>query len=178
MMKRIFLILMCCAFLLCGCASDTQTMGVVYATKGDEYFAEENYEEAMAYYKKAMEEDPQNVTYITNTAICYRKCGDLETAKSLYYEALDIDPNHAELNSSLGSLYILENDPEKAITFFEKAIEIDPTLSVAFGNGALAYAMVGDFETADEYLKRAVSLGYENGDVLKERIDELRKLEE
>lgn len=69
----------------------------------------------------------------------------------------------------------MEGNAEAAIPYFEKAIEADPQLEVAYGNGALAYAMIGDFEKAEEYLNHAILLGYENADVIRERIEALRK---
>lgn len=131
-------------------------------------------DEAIGYYHYAMDENPEDVSYIVNLAIAYRQCGDNETAKDLYRQALEVDPNYAELHSSLGTLYILENKPEDAILCFNQAIELNPNLAVAYGNAALAYAMTGDFETADEYLDMAIVRGYENADAIRDRIDALK----
>ncbi|MBO5341524.1 MAG: tetratricopeptide repeat protein [Lachnospiraceae bacterium] len=131
-------------------------------------------DEAIGYYQYAVDEDPDEVSYVVNLAIAYRQCGDNETAKELYLQALEIDPNYAELHSSLGTLYIIENRPEDAIESFNKAIELNPNLAVAYGNAALAYAMVGDFETADEYLDMAIIRGYTSADVIRDRIEELK----
>lgn len=68
----------------------------------------------------------------------------------------------------------MEGDPELAIVYFEKALAVDPTLGVTYGNCALAYAMTGDFEKADEYVSMSIIYGYENADIIKDMIDELR----
>ena len=69
----------------------------------------------------------------------------------------------------------MKNEPEKAIEEFKKALELDANLAVAYGNAALAYAMLGDWDKADEYLKQSIVLGYENADIMRERIEELKE---
>lgn len=147
---------------------------LLYTVIGHCYLDLEYGEEAIEYYKKALELDYENVSYVVNLAIAYRQTGDYETAKMLYQMGLELDPEYAELNSSLGTLAILEGDAETAITYFNKAIELDPSLAVPYGNGALAYAMIGDFDTADKYLQQAIVRGYENADEIRARIDELK----
>lgn len=146
----------------------------VYNLMGNCYVQMDDYEDAFVVYKKALELQPNDVTYIVNLAVAYRQYGNNEKAKELYEQALLIDPDYPELNSSLGSLYVLEGEPELAITYFEKALEADPTLGVTYGNCALAYAMTGNFEKADLYVNMSVIYGYENADIIKEMIEELR----
>ncbi len=138
------------------------------------YLELNQYEKALEHYQAALDEQPEEVIYIVNLAVAYRQSGDNEKARELYMEALEIDPDYAELNSSLGSLYVLEGEPELAIEYFNKAIESDASLAVAYGNGAYAYALIGDFETADKYLDKAEELDYQNIDIMREMIEELR----
>ena len=132
------------------------------------------YDQAIEYYQKALEEDPEDPQNYVNLAIAYRLTGDYELALDTYKEGLEVDPDYPELNSSLGTLYLLLGNAEAAIPYFENALEEDPSLAVTYGNAALAYAITGDFETAEEYLDIARSKGYTNADVIQERIDALR----
>lgn len=89
-----------------------------------------------------------------------------------------LNPNDPELHASLGALYIFKGDARTAIMHLEKSINLDPKLEVAHSNYALALAMAGEFEKAEIELKKAVALGYKDGEVIKEKIDHLKQLEE
>lgn len=147
----------------------------VYTYLGGSYLELDMYDNAIAYYQKVLDSGLAEVNDYVNIAVAYRQSGDTQMAIKYYMIALKIDPDYAELNSSLGSLYILEGRPEKAIPYFEKALSKNPSLAVTYGNAALAYAMIGDFEKADSYLEQAVIRGYDNADIIRERIDELRR---
>lgn len=146
----------------------------IYTYLGGSYLELDMYDDAISYYQKVLDSGSAEVNDYVNIAVAYRQSGDTQTAIKYYLIALQIDPDYAELNSSLGSLYILEGRPEKAIPYFEKALSKNPSLAVTYGNAALAYAMLGDFEKADSYLEQAVIRGYDNADIIRERIDELR----
>lgn len=150
-------------------------IGDLYTYLGHCYSDMEMYDESINYYKMALEVGPDKVEYYVNLGVTYRRSGENQKALELYLQALKLDPDYAELHSGLGSLYILENQPEKAVEYFDKAIALDSNLAVAYGNGALAYALIGDFETAEEYLEKAEVRGYENIEVLREKITTLCK---
>ena len=71
---------------------------------------------------------------------------------------------------------IFQGDYETAIKHLERAIELDDSYPVAHSNLALAYASVGRFDEADQELKKAVLRGYHQPEVIKRRIEELRKI--
>ncbi|MBE5883232.1 MAG: tetratricopeptide repeat protein [Lachnospiraceae bacterium] len=148
--------------------------GELYTYLGHCHIELDMCDRAIEYYIQAVESEPDRVEYVVNLAIAYRQSGDNKTAMELYLQAMEINPDYPELNSSLGSLYVLENDPETAIYYFNRAVELDPSLAVAYGNGALAYAMAGDFEMAEEYLEMSITRGYENAEIIRERIEALR----
>jgi len=108
--------------------------------------------------------------------IVYRKMGDLDKAEQCYKKAMEIKPDYAELHTSLGALYIHRDQPEKAIPELEEAIRMDSTVAVTYGNLALAYAMVGRFVEADKTLKTSVFRGYKNYQLVKDRIEALKKV--
>ncbi|MBQ8596965.1 MAG: tetratricopeptide repeat protein [Lachnospiraceae bacterium] len=151
-----------------------QNLSTLYSYMGASCEELALYNQAIEYYQKALDEDPEDPQNYVNLAIGYRLSGDYEMALETYKDGLDVDPDYPELNSSLGTLYLLLDDAETAIPYFEKALEEDPSLAVTYGNAALAYAMTGDFETAEEYLDTARSKGYTNADVIQERIDALK----
>lgn len=133
------------------------------------------YEQAIGWYTRAVEEDGKNYRAYVNMGICRRLLGEYDKALEAYQAALLIEPDYAELHSSLGSLYIYMNRPYSALECFKKAIALSPDLAVAHGNMALAYAMTGDFAAAEEALETAGQKGYENVELIREKIELLKE---
>lgn len=151
---------------------------VVHTALGNVYNELERFDEAIAAHKRALEINPRCFEAWNNLGVCYRLTDNLEEAANCYHKALDLNPSYAEAHASLGVVYIVRDEPDQAIVSLEKAVECDRQLAVAHANLALAYAMVGRFDDAEGRLKRAVSLGYKNGPLIKERIQSLRQLDE
>lgn len=151
----------------------TERVDLVYKIIGASYDSLDDSEKAIAAYEKALEINENNYQVWTNLGVTYRSIGDFDKALECYNKALEIEPEYAEVHSSLGSLYTLQGDAKKAIEYFEKAVELDPTLATCYGNMALALAMEGRFEEAEAALKQAKVLGYQNYEVIQERITAL-----
>ncbi|WP_370087270.1 tetratricopeptide repeat protein [Ekhidna sp.] len=145
---------------------------------GNLYYDTDMYDSSEFYHKKALEIDSNYVDAIVNLGVLYRLTSKFDLAEKQYLRAKELDPNNPDLYSSLGALYIHTGDIEQAVKNLRKAIQIDPQLPLAHSNYSLALAMTGKFDSAYLELKQAVMLGYKNGDVIKERIDNLRTLEQ
>lgn len=132
--------------------------------------------EAILAYQESLKLNAENAQVWVNLGIAQRLKGDFDDALNSYEAAIALDDSLATAYSSIGSLRVLQGQPQLAIEAFQNAIELDATIAVTHGNLALAYAMVKQFDRAQQSLKRAVALGYENGDLIQSRIDELQKL--
>lgn len=152
-------------------------MDKAYSILGNTYCELELYDKAVENGEKAVELAPDSCECLTNLGVAYRQNGELDKAMETYKKALEIEPDYANLNSSIGTLYIVMDQPQEAIICFKKAIESDASLAVTYGNLALAYALAGDFENADAQMENAIRHGYENADMIKEKIDTLRQSE-
>lgn len=74
------------------------TDAVDYYNLGHKYASEENFDEAISYFRRAVELDPQLKEAIWNLAVCYQKSGLLPQAKSTwqsYHDVVD-DPEERE----------------------------------------------------------------------------------
>lgn len=147
----------------------------LYTSLGLSYDKLDRFDEAIVAYRKALDIDPKAHEVWVNLGVVYRLKGDYDQAIAHYQKALDINPKYAEAHSSLGTLYLLQGDAQAAIDKFETAIKLNPNLAVAHGNLALAYATANRFEDADASLRQSIVLGYKNADVIRERIDQLKK---
>ena len=143
---------------------------------GNCYNELDRFEEALTYHDRAIREDPNNYQAYVNKGIVYRLMGNYDQAATSYAKALELAPEYAELHASMGALAIYRDDYPTAINHLERAVELDDALAVAHSNLALAYATVRRFDEADSELKKAVVRGYHQPEVIKQRIEQLRKV--
>jgi tetratricopeptide (TPR) repeat protein len=89
-------------------------------------------QEAIQYFKKAVEIDPTYYEAWNNMGISFSKLDLQDEAIGCYDKALELNPLHTSIwhNKALSSRNLGKND--EAIRCFDKAIEIDPYNSIAW----------------------------------------------
>jgi Tfp pilus assembly protein PilF len=78
-------------FLLAGCAifsEDTQL-----ANKGYDELVKQNYQGAEAYFKKALEINPENPYALLNMGVVYQNTGRIEKARETYQKVIALNPS-------------------------------------------------------------------------------------
>lgn len=147
---------------------------MVYTCLGNAYNELEQFEKAVEAHRKALDVNPEFHKAWVNLGVVYRLSGNFIEAEKCYMRALELQPDYAELHASMGALHIFQGKYNQAVQHLEKATELDGQLPVAWSNLALAYASVGKLTQADTALKKAIVLGYKDGLVIRERIDNLK----
>lgn len=155
---------------------NTYAPELIHTLLGNAYSELGEYDKALQEHQKAVKINPIFHKAWVNMGIVYRLTGEYERAESCYMKAIEIEPDYPELYISLGALYIFKDEPERAVEFLKRAIELDRQNAIAFANIALAYALCRDFDKADIALEKAIILGYERSEQLRQRIEELKKL--
>ena len=108
-------------------------------------------EEALAYYRRALELDPHCPSAHFNLAATYAQEGALGEAESHYRQALAGKPT-AEAHNGLGYVLAREGRGDEAVAEFRKAIEVDPHFTPVYNNLAEELAKQGKLEeAAQEY---------------------------
>ncbi|WP_417327224.1 tetratricopeptide repeat protein [Halarcobacter sp.] len=118
-----------------------------------------DYEEAENYYKKALDLDPNDVSYNGNYAIFLKNIKkDYEEAEIYYKKALDLDPNDAVYNGNY-ALFLneIKKDYKEAENYYKKALDLDPNNANCNGNYAIFLITTKkDYENAEKYYKKAL----------------------
>ncbi len=151
-----------------------------YFYLGETYFKLGEYEKSLNAHQKALQIKPTLFKSRVTVGVCYSKLGQTDEALKAYEKALEYDPENADsvgLYISLASLYISKNKPYTAIDYLEKASEIYPEHPAAHAYLAIAYAMAYEYDKSDEQLVLASGYGYDKIDEIKERINEVKKLQ-
>lgn len=135
----------------------------VYANQG-------RLDDAIAFLRKGVEQDPRNLTFITALGNLYERKEDFVNAEAQYKIAYDLDPTNFDASYNLGRAYYnqgvmtrnVENldklTQDKAIELFRKSI---PYLEAAYKLNASevyytlasAYAQIGNEAKYDELMK-------------------------
>lgn len=109
----------------------TDDQAKVYRTVGSLYAREANYDTAMAYFRKALEENPADAEAYANLAVCYLEIGDMTSALSHAKKALAFDnasddkdypDGHPDVLCSAAMVYDAAGDFYKASECFEQMI--------------------------------------------------------
>jgi choline-sulfatase len=124
---------------------------------GNAYLREQRYEEAIGYFKRALELKPDYDLALINMANSYRALGQDEAAVAGYEHYLRIDPKNAWVHYQLGEICLDRDDLACAEGHFAKALEIDPKVASARNAlGALAFKR-GDTSTAERQIQAALA---------------------
>ncbi len=92
---------------------------------------QDNYDDALTYYKKALELDKNN-EYIRNSlASIYRHNKEYVSAQMHLRESLAINDENAVTYYNYGNLLVDMDSKEEAINMYKKALELDPEFEQA-----------------------------------------------
>ncbi len=88
-------------------------------------------DEAIKYYKQALEFDKENEFIHNSLASIYRANGEFTSAKMHLHASLDIDDENPITYYNFGNLLVDMRHNEEAIVMYAKAIEINPDFDEA-----------------------------------------------
>lgn len=116
------------------------------------------YEEAIKYFKRALELKPDYDLPVINMANAYRALGKDEAALAGYEHYLTIDPKNGHVRYEIGQIYLDKGDVARAEQNFRQALEIDPRVAAARNAlGVLAFRR-GDLATAEREARAALEI--------------------
>jgi len=94
--------------------SSSTSSGDADLKKADAALEDKRFDEAVKYYKVALDRDPENADAWSQTGFALRKLGKFDEALDAYEQALEIAPFHLGANEYLGELYLQTDQPDKA----------------------------------------------------------------
>ncbi|RIH63381.1 tetratricopeptide repeat protein [Mariniphaga sediminis] len=133
------------------------------------YYNQKKYEEAVAYYRQAIEKNPKAV-YFENLGNVFNDLGKMEQFEEAYLQAAQLEPWEGRYYFQLG-WNILDNykDTQKAKKYLTKAIdiykrtpEIEPEELMSIQFLGAAYQQEGNWHKAEEIFREAFRIDPEN----------------
>ena len=111
-------------------------------------------EEALALYRRILEQDPEAVDVHNLEGYLYLSTGQYGEAVKALQRYAYYAPEQANPHDSLGEAYLYTGQYEEAISEFLQALEIDPTFLWSAMHLADALSVTGQFRRAHEVLDR------------------------
>jgi tetratricopeptide (TPR) repeat protein len=142
----------------------------LYTIMGNNFYERGLYDSAIVYHRKAIEKNANYAEAYVNLGIAYRHEKEYAQAEEAYLKAKVLNPKDAKMLSSLGALYIAMERVEEGTRLLEESLQLDSKDAIAHANYATALAKGQNFEKAEAEQKMADSLGYKNGDNLRDYI--------
>lgn len=129
-----------------------------YNHQGLVLFSQEKYEDALSYFRRAVEADAKWIEPYINMAQVYIMQDKYDDAEKELNRALLLDKKAAIVYFHLGNIALLKDDADTARTQYNKAISMGYDNVQIYINLAADADEKGDLETALQYYNRAITL--------------------
>jgi tetratricopeptide (TPR) repeat protein len=140
------------AFMSCSAASGQRghTESEILMKKGDGYYFNSRYGEALEEYSRAIEESPGTAPAYRSRGYAYLALEDHEAAERDFDRAVELAPDYGEAYLGRGMLLFRRGRYAEAIDDFDRVVELDPWDSTARYYKALACEKIGRLREAVE----------------------------
>jgi len=126
--------------------------------KGLESYQNEKHDEALSYFEKVLEIEPNHLGALTNKGVLLNTLGKHDEALSYFDKVLEIEPNHVDAlvnkGSTLGSL----DQYDDALFYLDMALEIKPNDVGALSNKAAVFVDQENFDEALYYFDKVLEI--------------------
>lgn len=154
-----------------------QLMPWDYVRRGDRFYDEERYQDAVGEYTKAINMDSNNTTALCNLSAAYNCLKQYKKAIEECEKVLQIDPNESTAYNNRGFAYGELMQYEKAIEDYTKAIEIDLNEATYFINRGNTFCDIKQYEKAIDDYTKAIKLDPERKSAYRNRAKAYRAVE-
>ncbi len=145
---------------------------VDYVQKGNTYYEQGKYDQAIADYTEAIDINPHFAKAYDNRGAAYAQKGNLSGAISDFTMAIANNPNDAEAYNNRGRAYAKLGNYVQAVSDYSKAIKINPNYGKAYNNRARVFYDIKKYTRAWADVQKAEELGIT---VNPDFIEELKK---
>ena len=119
----------------------------ILVDKGNIYFDTFDYQNAISFYEKALNLDPQFTSAFYNIALSYENLGNYARAEVYYNKILEIFPEDLKVLLNMGNIFVTTKKLDEALKYYEKVLVLDPkNYDAHYGIGATLWEMVRKLE--------------------------------
>ncbi|GLT78357.1 hypothetical protein SLA2020_498960 [Shorea laevis] len=94
--------------------------------KGNEYFKQQKYPEAVKHYSEAIRRNPKDPRVYSNRAACYTKLGALPEGLKDAEKCIELDPTFSKGYTRKGAAQFFMKEYDKALETYQEGLKHDP----------------------------------------------------
>jgi tetratricopeptide (TPR) repeat protein len=132
-------------------------------SQGDEFYNNNQFEEAIAAYNSVLENNPTNVKALYNRGRSYEELNNLDEAEKDFKAALTEDAKNIQVLLSLSNLYQKKQQHEMALQYANYAVELPGAPATAYFLKGRAYHQLGNIQNALTEYDAAIKMDPESG---------------
>ncbi len=129
-----------------------------YLRVGDAFRFQGEYDNAIRWYRRALDINPENAAAEANWGACLLELGKLDEAETRLASAIELNPGLAEAHCSLGLARRRQNKLAEAVESYRRALEINPDYALARVHLGTLLLDLGQLDEAKTHLTEAVQL--------------------
>ena len=156
-MIAVWLGMLVCLFVT-GCRD--KSAGTDHYDRGEAYYLDGEYDQAVAELTKAIEIDPRDARAYITRGMAYNDKDESDLAIADFTKVIEIKPTDARAYVYRGMAYKNKGEYDLAVADYSKAIEIDPMVTDAYRGRAGAYYYKGEYDKAWKDVYEAQGLGH------------------
>jgi Flp pilus assembly protein TadD len=126
--------------------------------RGVEFHQLRRLDEAIHWYRKSLELQPDNSTVLNNLGIALKAQGQLDAAITSYQQAISVRPNYVQAHSNLGNALKDQGNLDAAVSCYRQAISLKPGYAQAYSNLGNLLQSQGRLDEAVSILQKAIVL--------------------
>ena len=131
---------------------------MVWVNKGNAFYNQEKFEEAIEAYDEAIRLDPNNEYAWHSKGLALGELDRYNEAIEAYDETIRIDPENAPAWHNKGVALTDKKMYDKALQAYEKAIKLDPSNALTWNNKGVILNIKGNYNKAIEAFNKAIRL--------------------
>lgn len=146
-------------FAQCSCSWATEAVSVAdQIEQGDNYLSEDQFDRAIALYRKAVISAPDNAAAHQRLGKAMSLTGNLAAAEQEMRKSIQLDSSDSLAHSNLGMILGMQKKYVEAVAEERLAIELDPNDAFAYRTMGSALASLGYFDDAISSFLQAIHL--------------------
>ena len=131
-------------------------IGFLYNLLGLILVGQTKYNDAIKYYQKGIEIEPNNAMIYNNLGAVYKTKNKHTLAENYYNKSIQLDNKIPETQNNIGNLYIELNKYDDAINSFKKAININSEFYIAYYNLGILHKSLGNLKESKKYFEKTI----------------------
>ena len=123
---------------------------------GEAFYVNRRYNQALAYFSKAVELKPLNYDYRNKLGSTYTQLSMFDEARQAFEFILSEQPEYVPALANLGFVFLNKNESQLAENVLKKAIRLDPDHRQAILNLVSLYMVKNDYSSAKALLNQYI----------------------